>query len=172
MGRVRESERFMRACVVQGCARSMYGHGFCSLHYQRWRRTGDPLCVRTLKGKPPWTAIRARWHLTPAERFWTRVQCNLANGCWEFQGKPDTHGYGQVSWQTPSGKTMLKAHHLGLILSGTHVPAGTCVLHHCDNPPCVRPDHLWFGTRSENSRDMKTKGRWANQFQRGPAYVA
>lgn len=43
------------------------------------------------------------------------------------------------------------------------IPPGMVVMHSCDNPPCVNPDHLIIGTQSENVRDMYHKGRDANQ---------
>lgn len=49
------------------------------------------------------------------------------------------------------------------------IPPGMCVLHKCDVPQCVRPEHLWLGTKSQNSLDMIAKGRDANSKRRKEA---
>lgn len=93
-----------------------------------------------------------------AERFWPKVQ--KGPGCWlwigGFCGK-----YGTISRGSKS---------LGCI--GAHVASyeinvgptgGLWVLHKCDNPACVRPDHLMLGTALDNTRDMIAKGRAADR---------
>lgn len=79
-------------------------------------------------------------------------------GCLEWQGPRDRKGYGRV-W-TPDGLTT--AHRHAWTLERGNVPAALFVLHRCDNRRCVRPDHLFLGTNSENMIDMVRKGR-ANQ---------
>lgn len=80
-------------------------------------------------------------------RFWSKVR--YGPGCWEWQaGKDGDYGAFRVGERT----------------IGAHVfvcdPApGLCALHRCDNPPCVRPRHLWEGTRGQNNNDRKAKGR-------------
>lgn len=90
------------------------------------------------------------------ERFWARVH-KLASGCWEWMGCRDKAGYGQVRF---AGKAR-RAHRVAWFLTKGPIPKGLCVLHKCDNPPCVNPEHLWLGTRPENSHDMTLKGRQA-----------
>lgn len=71
--------------------------------------------------------------------------------CWEFRGYTDPSGYGRVRG--------IAAHRLALLMEGVEIPEGHHVLHACDNPPCVNPQHLRPGTRSDNMRDMVAKGR-------------
>ena len=84
-------------------------------------------------------------------RFWAKVR--IAEGCWEWTG--GGHTYGQIKIE---GRMRL-AHHVSYELAHGPIPPGVQVLHHCDNPGCVRPDHLFLGTQSDNLRDMVAKGR-------------
>jgi hypothetical protein len=94
-------------------------------------------------------------------RFWNRVR--VTDGCWLWTGAPNTGGYGQVciNWEVRLVHAVAFEEFYGPI------PAGLCVLHHCDNPPCVRPDHLWLGTKAENNADRDAKGRTARGIRSG-----
>jgi hypothetical protein len=66
-------------------------------------------------------------------------------------------GYGQVL----IARKNLLVHRVAWAMShGYDIPDGLCVLHTCDNPPCCNPDHLWLGTKADNSADMHAKGRF------------
>lgn len=78
------------------------------------------------------------------------------NGCREWTGLRDAHGYGRV--YVGNGKVEL-AHRVSWRLNRGEIPPGLCVLHQCDNPPCWWPEHLFLGTRGDNCRDMVSKGR-------------
>jgi hypothetical protein len=107
---------------------------------------------------------------TLEERFWARVQ-KTEGGCWVWIGRriPRDTGkeYGVFEYRDHGRKVAAQAHrysyelHNGKILG--HVPGDAekeiCVLHRCDNPPCVNPDHLWLGSDKDNIHDMIAKGR-------------
>lgn len=90
------------------------------------------------------------------DRFWPKVE--KTDGCWLWTGSIDAYGYGQINSGGKRGRP-LKAHRVSYALLVGPVADNRCVLHRCDNRRCVRPDHLWVGTRPENSRDMVAKGR-------------
>lgn len=77
------------------------------------------------------------------------------DGCWEWKGARSADGYGAYSYK----KKSYRAHRLALELDGRPVPDGMYACHHCDNPICVRPDHLYVGTPTDNMRDAKKRNR-------------
>lgn len=96
-----------------------------------------------------------------ARDFWSRVSIptNDPVACWEWGGALHGKGtlvcYGSV-WI--NGKKW-KTHRLSYFLTHGEIPEGMFVCHHCDNPKCVRPDHLFLGTSKDNHADMISKGR-------------
>jgi hypothetical protein len=91
-------------------------------------------------------------------RFWSKV--SKSDGCWTWAASKRHKGYGAFVWADGSGAVIQgRAHRFSWELHNGPVPAGKCVLHRCDNPPCVRPDHLFIGSKAENNSDMRRKGR-------------
>jgi hypothetical protein len=71
----------------------------------------------------------------------------------------DHHGYGQIGLSFP--RRLAYAHRIAWELTNGPIPAGEFICHHCDNPPCCNPSHLFPGTQADNMRDAKCKGRIA-----------
>lgn len=105
-------------------------------------------------------------------RFWRRVDksgptpdqtkdyyIGLGN-CWVHMGAKDSNGYGQIFI---NGRQM-GSHRASWIIHHGPIPDGFCVLHKCDNPSCVRPDHLFMGSHSDNAIDKKRKRRCSAMF--------
>jgi hypothetical protein len=88
-----------------------------------------------------------------AAPFWSRV--DTSGDCWEWQGARVSKGYGSLAIEGRAAT----AHRRSWELTYGPIPTGMHVLHRCDNPPCVRPDHLWLGTNTENVYDSMAKGR-------------
>ena len=88
------------------------------------------------------------------ERFWSKVE--KTDTCWNWTGAKFNHGYGQFMERK-------LAHRVAWELANGPIPDGLCVLHRCDQPLCVRTDHLFLGTRADNNRDRSRKGRTARQ---------
>lgn len=105
-------------------------------------------------------AIACDGHLSLAERLMEHC-IPTSTGCLEWQGCLNSAGYGTIgigSRTDGTRKTML-VHRLSYILFVGLLSNDLSVLHHCDNPPCLRPEHLFKGTIAENVLDMMRKGR-------------
>lgn len=92
------------------------------------------------------------------ERFWPYV--NKTDACWLWTGGTRGHGYGQMhhSWNGGAKKN-IAAHRASWEIHNGPIPAGLQVLHRCDVPLCVNPEHLFLGTRKDNMIDMTAKRR-------------
>lgn len=77
------------------------------------------------------------------------------SGCHEWIGSLDAYGYGQLN----INRRPAKAHRIAWELANGPVPEGMSILHRCDNPQCVNPEHLFPGTQSDNMKDAARKGR-------------
>lgn len=97
------------------------------------------------------------------ERYWRFVQKGAGDACWEWLGGKDSQGYGYIWWRTDGRGRVMKASRVAVFLAtGQWIPARLCACHHCDNPGCVNPAHLFVGTRTDNQQDSKRKGRKRN----------
>lgn len=88
-------------------------------------------------------------------RFMVKVSPEPNSGCWLWTGSFGTTGYGQFSL----GGRPVKAHRASWELHHGPIPAGAFVLHRCDNPACVNPQHLEVGSHVKNMADMRARGR-------------
>lgn len=80
---------------------------------------------------------------------------SILDECWEWNGNRSPYGYGRKRIKT----VLYQTHRLAWAWVNGPIPAGLCVLHRCDNPPCCNPRHLFLGTQVDNNNDTISKGR-------------
>jgi hypothetical protein len=97
-------------------------------------------------------------HLTPKDVIRFESKFTKDEGCWNWTGAY-AREYGTFWLAGRQQRTSRVAYTLYV----EPIPIGLCVLHRCDNPKCVNPQHLWLGTQGDNAADSKAKGRSTHQ---------
>lgn len=117
---------------------------------------GDKPRANFLKAKYCGRACYVAFHRFTPERsaaaFWSKVNKDGPNGCWVWGGYCQRFGHGWL------GRLGLAHRYAWELLVGP-LPKDKCLLHHCDNPPCVNPSHLYIGDRKANGTDAAKRGR-------------
>jgi hypothetical protein len=139
------TKEYKRTCDVEGCEKTYRGGRTCPMHRMRLRVHGDVHHVSdrfSLQKRIP--------------QFWARVKVTAnSDRCWEWTGYCLKSGHGVTSRKAE----VMLAHRFAWFITHGEVPSGLHVLHSCDNPPCVNPNHLFLGTHQDNVADMVSKGR-------------
>ncbi len=115
-------------------------------------------------------ALRRATPKSAADRFWSKVDkngptpvhCPEVGQCWVWTAfrKPN-NGYGTFKGEGGKRGTIILAHRFSYSMLAD-IPNGMRVLHRCDNPACVRPEHLFLGSQKDNVHDCIAKGRHVN----------
>ena len=142
-------------CMVENCGKPHQAKGYCKRHYERLRINGSPYILK----KNPWSSFD-----TAFEEFESHLIKKNGSDCWGWYGTKDRQGYGYFSF----GNKRYKNSRFSYEYYIGEIPDGMFCCHHCDNPECSRPDHLFIGTPKDNTQDCKIKGRLNTTPRRNP----
>lgn len=132
--------------------------------YERWqkKRKFCSMKCNALKQAVIWENIpKDKQQQLLKERLEKRLI--KTNDCWGWTGPKDTNNYGSFR----IGNKTFRASRVSWMIYRGPIYDGLCVLHKCDNPICVNPEHLFLGTMKDNSQDMIKKNRQGGQFSKG-----
>lgn len=139
-----------RGCTIEGCQKPALARGWCSAHWTRWKRYGDPELTAT--SRPVF------------DRFMSKV--DKSAGCWTWTAAKNPKGYGQFS----VGHSMRRAHRVAWELFRGPIPAEKQIDHICHNRACVNPDHLRVTNGFENQQNRAAAKRNNASGIRGVAW--
>lgn len=125
-----------------------------------------PSDLKTSKGKYCSNRCQLDWQGHPdrvLEKFWKHVKIDSMTGCWQWTGGKNEFGYGIFC----TDKRRIRTHRYCWELFKEPIPKGMCICHHCDNPSCINPDHMFIGTQAENMADMRKKHRGSTKPRPG-----
>lgn len=117
--------------------------GLCMAHYTAWWRGRSE---------------EERRRPTTEERFWAKVDKRGPEECWPWTGARKRSGHGEFHISRQVGRVPA-ARFSRELATGEVCPPGLSTCHHCDNPPCVNPAHVYFGTQEQNAADMLERSR-------------
>lgn len=137
-----------KTCSEEGCKAKYYAKGYCEKHWKRIRTHGN-LDIQKFQQIP----IEAKF-----ERAIDKNGASVTpvgTPCWLWTEGVSPRGYGKVWWK---GKTECSSRVAWMIYKGP-IPDSMLVLHKCDTPSCVNPEHLFLGNHKINAADKVAKGR-------------
>lgn len=129
----------------------------CGKTFKKFAKDGKPR--KFLQGHKTKMTV-AEYLEATKKRFWAKVAKKGKDECWEWLSVTSHDGYGRLWFRGRfSG-----AHRFSWMIHNETIPAGLYVLHKCDNPICVNPNHLFLGTNTDNMRDRVSKIGWQRTF--------
>ena len=111
-------------------------------------------CLKSEVNSIVMKAMRLKQSGTLEQRFFGRF-AKLETGCWQWRAHTDKDGYGVL----PGDSKNTRAHRFSYEFHKGPIPDGLVICHHCDNPGCVNPEHLFVGTKKDNAQDALRKKR-------------
>lgn len=151
IGRILEPAN--QICSEDECEKKAKSKGLCNQHHYRKREEARAYADPSRR-TPSWFTMDQKLRRIGWEEVSVRPELGP---CWEWAGARDDKGYGRVP---DKDRQMRFTHRIAHREWKGELDPDLGVLHHCDNPPCINPGHLYMGTQQNNVDDCVRRGRW------------